>query len=140
MTSLQNLLRQPNPPAVMVASVQNDADRSNSEQGRRSLPLERIKRNYNDASFRQAASEMGGDGSAGAGSLSLPPDRQAATLSKNGNHSILGAGLMLEAEREFHAGLWPGQPNECRSPRRTCRSSPNAVATMHKPAPRRRPP
>ncbi len=99
--SLQNMLRQPNAPAVVPASMQNDATNSKGPQGR-NLPLERIKRSYNDASFRQAASEM--EEMEAQRIASLPPDQQAATLSKNGN-TYLGRGLMLEAEREFQLAL-----------------------------------
>jgi tetratricopeptide (TPR) repeat protein len=95
------MLRQPNSPAVVPASVQNDPSKSKGPQGR-NLPLERIKRSYNDASFRQAASEM--EEMEAQRIASLPPDQQAATLSKNGN-TYLGRGLMLEAEREFQLAL-----------------------------------
>jgi len=100
--SLQNMLRQPNSPAVVPASVQNDGDKSNGAQARRNLPLERIKRSYNDASFRQAASEM--EEMEAQRLASEPPDQQAAALTKNGK-AYLGRGLMLEAEREFQLAL-----------------------------------
>jgi tetratricopeptide (TPR) repeat protein len=100
--ALQNMLQQPNPPAVVPASVQNDGGSGSAAQGRRNLPLERIKRTYNDASFRQAASEM--EEMEAQHLASLPPDQQAATLSKNGK-AYLGRGLMLEAEREFQLAL-----------------------------------
>jgi tetratricopeptide (TPR) repeat protein len=100
--ALQNMLQQPKPPAVVAASVQNDSGSGSATQGRRNLPLERIKRTYNDASFRQAASEM--EEMEAQHLASLPPDQQAATLSKNGK-TYLGRGLMLEAEREFQLAL-----------------------------------
>jgi tetratricopeptide (TPR) repeat protein len=100
--ALQNMLQQPNAPAVVPASVQSDAESGSASQGRRNLPLERIKRSYNDASFRQAASEM--EEMEAQHLASLPPDQQAATLSKNGK-TYLGRGLMLEAEREFQLAL-----------------------------------
>jgi tetratricopeptide (TPR) repeat protein len=100
--ALQNMLQQPNPPAVVPASVQNDSGSGSAAQARRNLPLERIKRTYNDASFRQAASEM--EEMEAQHLASLPPDQQAATLSKNGK-TYLGRGLMLEAEREFQLAL-----------------------------------
>ena len=118
--SLENTLRQPNPPAMVPASAQKSAENNNAVPGRRNLPLERIKRSYNDASFRQAASEM--EEMQAQRIASLPPDQQAATLSKNGN-TYLGRGLMLEAEREFQLAL-AASPNDCRGPRRTCRSPP----------------
>jgi tetratricopeptide (TPR) repeat protein len=100
--ALQNMLQQPNPPGVVPASVQNNSQSGSAAQGRRNLPLERIKRSYNDASFRQAASEM--EEMEAQHLASLPPDQQAATLSKNGK-TYLGRGLMLEAEREFQLAL-----------------------------------
>jgi tetratricopeptide (TPR) repeat protein len=100
--ALQTMLQQPNAPAIVPASVQNDAGSGSAAQGRRNLPLERIKRSYNDASFRQAASEM--EEMEAQHLASLSPDQQAATLSKNGKN-YLGRGLMLEAEREFQLAL-----------------------------------
>jgi tetratricopeptide (TPR) repeat protein len=88
-------------------TLQNNAPQSgsgsgNDAQSRRSLPLERIKRGYNDASFRQAASEM--EEMEAQRLASEPPDQQAAALTKNGK-AYLGRGLMLEAEREFQLAL-----------------------------------
>jgi tetratricopeptide (TPR) repeat protein len=101
--ALQNMLQQPKPPAVVPASVQNNSQSgSAAAPGRRNLPLERIKRSYNDASFRQAASEM--EEMEAQHLASLPSDQQAATLSKNGK-TYLGRGLMLEAERQFQLAL-----------------------------------
>ncbi|MGB9416174.1 MAG: tetratricopeptide repeat protein, partial [Acidobacteriaceae bacterium] len=110
--NLQNMLRQPNPPAanvqtvkpatVVPASQQRDVYTGTTAQDSPSLPLERIKRSYNDASFRQAASEM--EEMEAQHLASLPPPRQAAALTGNGK-SYLGRGLMLEAEREFQLAL-----------------------------------
>jgi tetratricopeptide (TPR) repeat protein len=115
--NLQNMLRQPNPPAanvapaktttvkpatVVPASQQRDVYTGTTAQDSPSLPLERIKRSYNDASFRQAASEM--EEMEAQHLASLPPAQQAAALTKNGK-SYLGRGLMLEAEREFQLAL-----------------------------------
>jgi tetratricopeptide (TPR) repeat protein len=117
---LQKMLQQPNPPTVTPISAQkvtnpNNAGRNTAQtatqagsdsgdnpQGGHSLPLERIKRGYNDASFRQAASEM--EEMEAQRLASLPPSQQAASLSKNGQ-TYLGRGLMLEAEREFQLAL-----------------------------------
>jgi tetratricopeptide (TPR) repeat protein len=105
--SLQNMLRQPSPPAIVPASAQvKDGDPS--AQSGRNLPLERIKRSYNDASFRQAASEM--EEMEAQRLASLPPEKQAAALSKSGD-AYLGRGLMLEAEREFQLAL-AANPND----------------------------
>jgi tetratricopeptide (TPR) repeat protein/TolB-like protein len=115
--SLQNMLRQPNPPAanvppakaqtvkpatVLPASQQRDVYTGTTGQDSPTLPLERIKRSYNDASFRQAASEM--EEMEAQHLASLPPAKQAAALTANGK-TYLGRGLMLEAEREFQLAL-----------------------------------
>lgn len=118
--ALEKLLRQPNAPApnaaaVVPASAQKNTAQKNTAQSnaiqpgaandaqdRHGLPLERIKRSYNDASFRQAASEM--EEMEAQTLASLPPDQQAAALTKNGK-AYLGRGLMLEAEREFQLAL-----------------------------------
>lgn len=115
--NLQNMLRQPNPPAanvpaakaqtvkpatVVPASQQRDVYTGTIAQDSPGLPLERIKRSYNDASFRQAASEM--EEMEAQHLASLPPDQQAAALTRNGK-TYLGRGLMLEAEREFQLAL-----------------------------------
>jgi tetratricopeptide (TPR) repeat protein len=67
-----------------------------------SFPLERIKRNFNEASFRQAAFEM--EQMQKAHLATLPPPKQAAALTASGM-SFFNQGLILEAEREFHAAL-----------------------------------
>ncbi len=65
-------------------------------------PLERIKRTFNDASFRQAAfameqmQSMRLDG--------MAPGPHAAALTKDGQQ-YLSEGLYLEAEREFQSAL-----------------------------------
>ncbi|HZD76235.1 MAG TPA: hypothetical protein VE218_04470, partial [Acidobacteriaceae bacterium] len=114
--------QQPNPPAIVPVSAQketapgntsqkntarsstpqNSADSGTDAQGRPALPLERIKRSYNDASFRQAASEM--EEMEAQHLASLSPQQQAAALTANGK-TYLGRGLMLEAEREFQLAL-----------------------------------
>jgi tetratricopeptide (TPR) repeat protein len=66
------------------------------------VPLERIKRNFNEASFRQAALEM--EEMQEAHMASLPPQKRATALTSAGM-SFLNQGLLLEAEREFHAAL-----------------------------------
>jgi tetratricopeptide (TPR) repeat protein len=116
--NLENMLRQPNSPiasptptrpaTVVQASEQRDAGAGNNQQDHRSLPLERIKRSYNDASFRQAASEM--EEMEAQHLTSLPPEQQSAALAKSGN-TYLGRGLMLEAEREFQLAL-AANPND----------------------------
>ena len=65
-------------------------------------PLERIERSYNGASVRQAAFEL--EQAEEMRIASLPPTQRAAALVKQGN-IFLNRGLILEAEREFHAAL-----------------------------------
>jgi len=67
-----------------------------------SLPLERIKRTFNEASFRQAAFEM--EQMEEAHLATLPPQKRAAALTAAGM-SFFNQGLILEAEREFHSAL-----------------------------------
>jgi Flp pilus assembly protein TadD len=99
--SLQNALRQPPPPPASVpGSAQPDPGAPT--QAQRNLPLERIKRGFNDASFRQAASEL--EEMEAQRLATLPPVEQAKALAKEGK-SYLGRGLLLEAEREFQLAL-----------------------------------
>ena len=66
------------------------------------LPLERIKRSYNETGFTQAAFEMA---QVEAMRLaSLPAKERAATQVKEGDQ-FLNRGLTLEAEREFQSAL-----------------------------------
>lgn len=65
-------------------------------------PLERIKRTYNEASFRQAAFEM--EQVQTMRLSALPPAERAAALTKEGTQ-LFNRGLILEAEREFQAAL-----------------------------------
>ncbi|QNI30399.1 tetratricopeptide repeat protein [Alloacidobacterium dinghuense] len=65
-------------------------------------PLERIKRTYNEASFRQAAFEM--EQVQTMRLSALPPAERAATLTQEGSQ-FFNRGLILEAEREFQAAL-----------------------------------
>ncbi|HZU08648.1 MAG TPA: tetratricopeptide repeat protein [Pseudacidobacterium sp.] len=66
------------------------------------LPLERIKRSYNEASFRQAAFEM--EQMQNMRLAMLPPAEHAEALVKDGTQ-FLNRGLLLEAEREFQAAI-----------------------------------
>jgi tetratricopeptide (TPR) repeat protein len=67
-----------------------------------SIPLERIKRTFNEASFRQAAFEM--EEMEDAHLATLSPQKRAAALTTAGMR-FFNQGLILEAEREFHAAL-----------------------------------
>jgi tetratricopeptide (TPR) repeat protein len=99
--SLQTQLQQPVPANVAAASAAASPATAETS-ARRALPLERIKRSYNDASFRQAASEM--EAMEAQRIASLPAPQQAAALSKEGK-TYLSRGLLLEAEREFQLAL-----------------------------------
>jgi tetratricopeptide (TPR) repeat protein len=65
-------------------------------------PLERVKRSFNEASFRQAALEM--EQMEAMRLSTLPAAKHAARLTEEGTR-FLNQGLMLEAEREFQAAL-----------------------------------
>jgi Tfp pilus assembly protein PilF len=73
-----------------------DADSSAFE------PLERIRRTYSEASFRQAAFEL--DQMRALRMASLPKSEQAVQYSQLGRE-YLGQGLIPEAEREFQAAI-----------------------------------
>jgi len=66
------------------------------------VPLERIKRTFNEASFRQAAFEM--EQMEEEHLATLPPQKHAAALAEAGMR-FFKEGLILEAEREFQAAL-----------------------------------
>ena len=66
------------------------------------IPLERIKRTFNEASFRQAAAEM--EQMEEAHLATLPPQKQAAALTEAGER-YANQGLILEGEREFQSAL-----------------------------------
>jgi len=68
------------------------------EQG----PLERIKRSYSEAGFRQAAFEM--EQMQQMRLASMPPEQRAAELVKDGDQ-FFQRGLVLEAEREYRDAL-----------------------------------
>jgi tetratricopeptide (TPR) repeat protein len=65
-------------------------------------PLERIRRTYSEASFRQAAFQL--DQMRAARMATLPPEKQAAEYTQLG-HDYLAQGLIPEAEREFQAAI-----------------------------------
>jgi len=64
--------------------------------------LERIRRTYSEASFRQAAFQL--DQMRAIRMASLPPAEQAAQYTQLG-HDYLGEGLVPEAEQEFQAAI-----------------------------------
>jgi tetratricopeptide (TPR) repeat protein len=93
-TTLHN--EQQNP--ATAAKVDASLSTSNTANG----PLERIKRSYNEASFRQAAFEM--EQMQTMRLSTLPPAERAAALTKEGTQ-FFNRGLILEAEREFQAAI-----------------------------------
>jgi tetratricopeptide (TPR) repeat protein len=66
------------------------------------LPLERIKRSYNETAFRQAAFEM--EQIQAVRLAALPPKQRAVKLVSDGDQ-FLNRGLILEAEREYQAAV-----------------------------------
>jgi tetratricopeptide (TPR) repeat protein len=66
------------------------------------LPLERIKRSYAEAGFRQAAYAMEQMEQARTGAL--PPAQRASNLLAEGDH-YLAVGLLVEAERAYNEAL-----------------------------------
>lgn len=66
------------------------------------LPLERIKRTYNEAAFRQAAFEM--EQMETLRAASEPVAKRTAALLANANQ-YLNAGLLVESEREYNRAL-----------------------------------
>lgn len=65
-------------------------------------PLERIRRTYSEASFRQAAFQL--DQMRAARMAMLPPAEQATQYTQLG-HDYLAQGLIPEAEQEFQAAI-----------------------------------
>ncbi len=65
-------------------------------------PLERIRRTYSEASFRQAAFQL--DQMRAMRMATLPPTEQAAQYTQLG-HDYLAQGLIPEAEQEFQAAI-----------------------------------
>ncbi|WP_433968999.1 tetratricopeptide repeat protein [Tunturiibacter gelidiferens] len=65
-------------------------------------PLERIRRTYSEASFRQAAFQL--DQMRAIRLATLPPTEQAAEYTRQG-HEYLSQGLVPEAEQEFQTAI-----------------------------------
>jgi tetratricopeptide (TPR) repeat protein len=100
--TFQEMLRNPSAHTLSTSGPAgaHAAFEASSDAG--SLPLERIKRNFNEASFRQAAFEM--EQVEQAHLATLPPQKRAEAFTAAGMR-FLSQGLILEAEREFHAAL-----------------------------------
>ncbi|MGC2162442.1 MAG: tetratricopeptide repeat protein [Silvibacterium sp.] len=88
------------------SAVQSNTVQSNPDNGAAApddaLPLERIKRSYNETEFRQAAFEM--EQIQAVRLAALPAKEQAAKLVSDGDQ-FLNRGLILEAEREYQTAL-----------------------------------
>ena len=103
--AFQGTLRTPPPHAPAAATTTNNRMNTGFDPGAAvtdNVPLERIKRTFNEASFRQAAFEM--EQMEEDRLASLPPPQRAAALNTAGTR-FYSQGLILEAEREFQAAL-----------------------------------
>ena len=94
-------------------------------------PLERIKRNYNETAFRQAAYEI--DQMQAMKMATMPAPARAAALNAAGVR-YLNSGLLLEAERQFQSAI-ASRLGRCRG---ACRSGrgPRTKWRCHKCSPR----
>jgi tetratricopeptide (TPR) repeat protein len=90
----------PTPTSAPASSRVNAAFDPEAAAG--NAPLERIKRTFNEASFRQAAFEM--EQMDQERLAALPAPKQAAALTDAGMR-FFDQGLILEAERKFKAAL-----------------------------------
>ena len=95
----QSLKLRPNDSEAKAAE---SAWKSSPEKPGTTDPIERIKRSYNGAAFRQAALML--DQVEQAHLASLPAAERAARLSKSAREK-LNRGLLLEAEHGFQAAL-----------------------------------
>ncbi|NYF53177.1 tetratricopeptide repeat protein [Tunturiibacter gelidoferens] len=84
------------PPAVAAAAATDTTASSDFD------PLERIRRTYSEASFRQAAFQL--DQMRAMRLATLPPAEQAAEYTQQG-HEYLTQGLVPEAEQEFQTAI-----------------------------------
>ncbi|HEX5235993.1 MAG TPA: tetratricopeptide repeat protein [Silvibacterium sp.] len=83
------------------ASATTNSDDANAASDE-TLPLERIKRSYNETEFRQAAFEM--EQIQAMRLAAIPAKERAAKLVSTGDQ-FLNRGLILEAERQYQAAL-----------------------------------
>jgi tetratricopeptide (TPR) repeat protein/TolB-like protein len=84
------------PKTTTTATAPNPSDDSDFD------PLERIRRTYSEASFRQAAFQL--DQMRAMRLANLPPAQQAAEYTQSGR-GYLTQGLIPEAEQEFQAAI-----------------------------------
>ena len=92
----------PHPAASPSATASNRVNTAFDPGAGENVPLERIKRTFNEASFRQAAFEM--EQMEQEHMSTLTPEKHAAALTEAGMR-FFNQGLILEAEREFQAAL-----------------------------------
>jgi tetratricopeptide (TPR) repeat protein len=88
-------------PATVTAANTAAATKSSSDDPDFD-PLERIRRTYSEASFRQAAFQL--DQMRAMRLADLPPAKQALEYNQTGN-DYLAQGLVPEAEQEFNAAI-----------------------------------
>ncbi len=102
--TFQETLRvEPPHPSAVSAQASNRVNAAfDPAAAAESAPLERIKRTFNEASFRQAAFEM--EQMDEQRLATLPPQKHAAAQTEAGMR-FFNQGLILEAEREFQAAL-----------------------------------
>jgi tetratricopeptide (TPR) repeat protein len=102
--AFQETLRvEPPHPSAVTAPASNRVNAAfDPAAAAESGPLERIKRTFNEASFRQAALEM--EQMDEQRLSTLPPQKHAAAQTEAGMR-FFNQGLILEAEREFQAAL-----------------------------------
>lgn len=94
---------QANPdPGHAINDAQGPLHPTSPETGESGGPLERIKRSYNEAGFRQAAFEL--EQVQEMRLASMPPQERAEALVKEGDQ-FFQRGLVLEAEREYREAL-----------------------------------
>jgi tetratricopeptide (TPR) repeat protein len=91
----------PSTPATSGSSSNQSQSQSQSE-AQSFDPLERIRRTYSEASFRQAAFQL--DQMRAIRMATLPPAEQAAQYTQLGQ-DYLAQGLIPEAEQEFQAAI-----------------------------------
>ncbi len=90
-------------PSQATAAKPDTANAANSSTDDSDFdPLERIRRTYSEASFRQAAFQL--DQMRAMRLAGLPPAKQAVEYTQSGN-DYLTQGLIPEAEQEFQAAI-----------------------------------
>jgi tetratricopeptide (TPR) repeat protein len=92
------------PPSAPIPGISSAGTQPSSTAAANtvSIPLERIKRSYNESGFRQAAFALEQIEAQSSGAL--PSAQRAEALVASGNQ-YLNTGLLVEAEREFGQAL-----------------------------------